>query len=36
MLHLVTDALPTTNAGYTVRTQQIAVAQRRPAWTRTW
>jgi glycosyltransferase involved in cell wall biosynthesis len=28
VLHLVTDALPTTNAGYTVRTQQIAVAQR--------
>jgi glycosyltransferase involved in cell wall biosynthesis len=27
VLHLVTDALPTTNAGYTVRTQQIAVAQ---------
>jgi len=28
VLHLVTDALPTTSAGYTVRTQQIAVAQR--------
>jgi glycosyltransferase involved in cell wall biosynthesis len=28
VLHLVTDALPATNAGYTVRTQQIAVAQR--------
>jgi glycosyltransferase involved in cell wall biosynthesis len=28
VLHLVTDALPTTGAGYTVRTQQIAVAQR--------
>jgi glycosyltransferase involved in cell wall biosynthesis len=28
VLHLVTDALPTTNAGYTVRTQQISVAQR--------
>jgi glycosyltransferase involved in cell wall biosynthesis len=28
VLHLVTDALPTTNAGYTVRTQQIGVAQR--------
>jgi glycosyltransferase involved in cell wall biosynthesis len=28
VLHMVTDALPTTNAGYTVRTQQIAVAQR--------
>jgi glycosyltransferase involved in cell wall biosynthesis len=28
VLHLVTDALPTTNAGYTVRTQRIAVAQR--------
>jgi glycosyltransferase involved in cell wall biosynthesis len=27
VLHLVTDALPTTNAGYTVRTQQIGVAQ---------
>ena len=27
VLHLVTDALPTTNAGYTVRTQQIALAQ---------
>jgi glycosyltransferase involved in cell wall biosynthesis len=28
VLHIVTDALPTTNAGYTVRTHQIAVAQR--------
>jgi glycosyltransferase involved in cell wall biosynthesis len=28
VLHLVTDAMPTTNAGYTVRTQRIAVAQR--------
>jgi glycosyltransferase involved in cell wall biosynthesis len=28
VLHLVTDALPATNAGYTVRTQHIAVAQR--------
>ncbi|MGO9784092.1 MAG: glycosyltransferase family 4 protein [Streptosporangiaceae bacterium] len=28
VLHLVTDALPTTNAGYTVRTQRIAMAQR--------
>jgi glycosyltransferase involved in cell wall biosynthesis len=28
VLHLVTDALPTTNAGYTVRTHQVAVAQR--------
>jgi glycosyltransferase involved in cell wall biosynthesis len=28
VLHLVTDALPTINVGYTVRTQQIAVAQR--------
>jgi glycosyltransferase involved in cell wall biosynthesis len=28
VLHLVTDALPTTSAGYTVRTQRIAVAQR--------
>jgi glycosyltransferase involved in cell wall biosynthesis len=28
VLHLVTDALPSTSAGYTVRTQQIAVAQR--------
>jgi glycosyltransferase involved in cell wall biosynthesis len=28
VLHMVTDALPTTSAGYTVRTQQIAVAQR--------
>jgi len=28
VLHLVTDALPSTNAGYTVRTQQVALAQR--------
>jgi len=28
VLHIVTDALPTTNAGYTVRTQEIALAQR--------
>ena len=28
VLHIVTDALPTTSAGYTVRTQEIAVAQR--------
>jgi glycosyltransferase involved in cell wall biosynthesis len=28
VLHLVTDALPATNAGYTVRTHQVAVAQR--------
>jgi glycosyltransferase involved in cell wall biosynthesis len=28
VLHLVTDALPTVNVGYTVRTQQIALAQR--------
>ncbi|MBO0821739.1 MAG: glycosyltransferase [Nocardiopsaceae bacterium] len=28
MLHLVTDALPATSAGYTVRTQEIALAQR--------
>jgi len=28
VLHIVTDALPSTSAGYTVRTQQIAVAQR--------
>jgi glycosyltransferase involved in cell wall biosynthesis len=27
VLHIVTDALPTTSAGYTVRTQEIAVAQ---------
>jgi glycosyltransferase involved in cell wall biosynthesis len=27
VLHMVTDALPTTSAGYTVRTQQIGVAQ---------
>jgi glycosyltransferase involved in cell wall biosynthesis len=28
VLHVVTNALPNTNAGYTVRTHQIAVAQR--------
>jgi glycosyltransferase involved in cell wall biosynthesis len=28
VLHLVTDALPSTSAGYTVRTQQVALAQR--------
>jgi len=28
VLHLVTDALPTTSAGYTIRTQEIALAQR--------
>ena len=28
MLHIVTDALPSTSAGYTVRTQEIALAQR--------
>ena len=28
VLHLVTDALPTTSAGYTIRTHQIALAQR--------
>jgi glycosyltransferase involved in cell wall biosynthesis len=28
VLHLVTNALPCTNAGYTVRTHQIALAQR--------
>ena len=28
ILHIVTDALPTTSAGYTVRTQEIALAQR--------
>src|ERR687895_1403760 len=28
VLHLVTNALPRTNAGYTVRTHQIALAQR--------
>jgi glycosyltransferase involved in cell wall biosynthesis len=27
VLHIVTDALPTANAGYTVRTHEIAVAQ---------
>jgi len=27
VLHLVTDALPTTSAGYTIRTHEIAVAQ---------
>ncbi|MBC6460901.1 glycosyltransferase family 4 protein [Actinomadura sp. HBU206391] len=29
VLHIVTNALPTTNAGYTVRTHKIALAQRR-------
>ena len=28
VLHIVTDALPSTSAGYTVRTQEIAIAQR--------
>ena len=28
VLHLVTDALPTTSAGYTIRTHEIAIAQR--------
>jgi glycosyltransferase involved in cell wall biosynthesis len=28
ILHLVTDALPSTSAGYTIRTQEIALAQR--------
>jgi glycosyltransferase involved in cell wall biosynthesis len=28
VLHIVTDALPSVSAGYTVRTQEIAVAQR--------
>ena len=28
VLHLVTDALPVTSAGYTIRTHEIAVAQR--------
>jgi glycosyltransferase involved in cell wall biosynthesis len=28
VLHVVTDALPTTSAGYTIRTQEIALAQR--------
>jgi glycosyltransferase involved in cell wall biosynthesis len=28
VLHLVTDALPSTSAGYTIRTHEIAVAQR--------
>jgi glycosyltransferase involved in cell wall biosynthesis len=28
VLHIVTDALPTTSAGYTIRTQEIALAQR--------
>jgi len=28
VLHVVTDALPSTSAGYTVRTQEIAIAQR--------
>jgi len=29
VLHIVTDALPPTSAGYTIRTHEIAVAQRR-------
>ena len=28
VLHVVTDALPSTSAGYTIRTQEIALAQR--------
>ena len=28
MLHLVTDALPATSAGYTIRTHEIVLAQR--------
>ena len=28
VLHLVTDALPATSAGYTIRTHEIALAQR--------
>ena len=28
VLHLVTDALPVTSAGYTIRTHEIALAQR--------
>ncbi len=28
VLHIVTDALPSTSAGYTIRTQEIAAAQR--------
>jgi glycosyltransferase involved in cell wall biosynthesis len=28
IVHIVTDALPSTSAGYTIRTQEIAVAQR--------
>ena len=28
VLHMVTDALPSTSAGYTIRTQEIALAQR--------
>jgi glycosyltransferase involved in cell wall biosynthesis len=28
VLHIVTDALPSTSAGYTIRTQEIAIAQR--------
>ena len=28
ILHIVTDALPSTSAGYTIRTQEIALAQR--------
>ena len=31
VLHLVTDALPTTSAGYTIRTHEIALAQRAAA-----
>jgi glycosyltransferase involved in cell wall biosynthesis len=31
ILHIVTDALPSTSAGYTIRTQEIAVAQRAAA-----
>jgi len=33
ILHIVTDALPSTSAGYTIRTQEIAVAQRADAGT---
>lgn len=29
VLHMVTDALPSTSAGYTIRTHEIAVAQRK-------
>ena len=28
ILHIVTDALPSTSAGYTIRTQEVALAQR--------